>query len=127
MSMPDANPHSKPSLEMIERQRVMMQEVKAAIAFLARAIAQADAEGIILAEEAAGFQRAELRGDTPDPRDIDRVVSARQALVQRVEVMNGFIEKMGQQAEAVTQAADACLFEELSRQFKAQFNIEEGR
>lgn len=124
--MADSLTDGKPDRERIERQRVMMQDVNAALILLGHAIADAEEEGSRLAQQAAEFEQAERRGETPAPHDVARVVAAQAALVERCQKLTALMQTMGQQAEAVTHAANAVVFEALRCQFNAQFNIKEG-
>lgn len=109
-------------LNMIKRQRAMMQDVMAAIGLMGQEIPKMEEEETRLNYLEAEYERATLRGETPDPNDVARLEADRAAFFQRCEKLNAHMQTMGQQAEAVTQAANDCLFEELRRQFNAQFN-----
>ncbi|MDP1948715.1 MAG: hypothetical protein Q8L77_14580 [Nitrospirota bacterium] len=125
--MSDEHTPGKPPLDEFERQRAMMQDdMKAVMSLLAQVIEDIDAEGRILNRQEAEFEQAKLRGETPDPNDVDRLQRAQASLVQRCDKLGVHMARMRQQLEAVEQAANDCLFEELRRQFNAQFNTKEG-
>jgi hypothetical protein len=123
--MPRANPHGKPHLEMIKRQRAIMEYVKAAIGQLAHVVMEIEEEGIRLNYLAAEFDRATLRGETPDPSAVAQLAADKAAFFQREEKLTAHMQALGQQAEAVTSMAEAVSFDILVRQFITQFNIKE--
>ncbi|MEQ1792731.1 MAG: hypothetical protein ABL970_00955 [Nitrospira sp.] len=124
--MTDANIDHKPDPEWIVRQRAVMHDIREMLALLPKAIETAEAEGRRLEQREAELGEAVRRGASPDPEEVASVAAAQAALVQRLNVLNARIQTMTKQAEALVQAADTCQFEALSRQFSAQFNLQEG-
>lgn len=124
--MPKANRPSKRTLDMIARQQTMMENVNAAVALLAPVVVEIEEEGVRLDYLEAEHERAKLRGENPDPSEWARVQSEKAAFLLRCEKLNGLMAEMGRQCEAITQTADDGLFQDLRRQFNAQFNTKKG-
>lgn len=120
--MPKANRPSKRTLDMIARQQTMMENVNQAIAMLAPVVGEIEEEGNRLGYLEDEHERAKLRGDNPDPRELMQVQTDKAAFLLRCEKLNALMAEMSKQADEMIQTANDGLFQALCRQFNAQFH-----
>lgn len=118
---PAANMNSKPHGDLNELQHTFKQIVAAVMTPIWAAIHQAEAEGLVLAEQEAAFEAARARGEIPDPSEVDRVRTAQAAIVHRMNRLDTHIAAMSASIDEITKTAEEAAFNERVRQFEKQF------